>query len=112
TEGPAVKYSLIGILLHELVEELREEGITSIDIGLGDFAYKELWAEKQTVHDGAVALSGKGRLAAPLWLGLRRLRRTIKQNPRLFKLAKRFRGLARGSAPADAAATGSTPEGH
>ena len=103
TEGPAVKYSLIGILLHELVEELRHEGITSFDIGLGDFAYKELWAEKQTAYDGAIALSGKGRLAAPVLLGLRRLKRTIKQDPRLFKLAKRLRALAQGRASAGGA---------
>ncbi|HEV7277955.1 MAG TPA: GNAT family N-acetyltransferase [Devosiaceae bacterium] len=106
TEGPAVKYSLIGILLHELVEELRADGITSIDIGLGDFPYKELWAEKLTVYDGAVALSGKGRVAAPLLLGLRRLKRTIKQHPRLFKLAKRLRALARAGVPARSAKEG------
>lgn len=100
TEGPAVKYSLIGILLHELVVELGDEGVTSFDIGLGDFAYKELWAEKQTVYDGVIPLSGKGRLAAPSLLGLRRLKRTIKQNPRLFKLAKRARALAQSRAPA------------
>lgn len=93
TEGPAVKYSLIAILLHELVEELRDEGITSIDIGLGDFPYKELWADKLTVHDSVIPLSGKGRLVAPLLLGLRRLKRTIKQNRRLFELAKRLRAL-------------------
>lgn len=93
TEGPAVKYSLISILLHELVEELQAEGITSIDIGLGDFPYKELWADKLAVHDSVIPLSGKGRLAAPLLLGLRRLKRIVKRNPSLFKLAKRLRAL-------------------
>jgi CelD/BcsL family acetyltransferase involved in cellulose biosynthesis len=93
TEGPAVKYSLIGILLHELIEELQREGITTIDIGLGDFAYKELWTDRVIVHDSVIPLSGKGRLAAPLLLGLRRLKRTIKQNRRVFELAKRFRAL-------------------
>ena len=111
TEGPAVKYSLIGILLHALVEELRDEGITSFDVGLGDFAYKELWAEKLTVYDGALALSPRGRLAAPLLLALRRLKRGIKQNPRLFKLAKRLRILARGGARGSGE-TGSVGEGH
>lgn len=106
TDGPAVKYSLIGILLHALVEELRDEGITSFDVGLGDFAYKELWAEKHMAYDGAIALSTKGRLAASLLLGLRRLKRTIKHNPRLFKLAKRLRMLTRGGAPGSEQASG------
>lgn len=95
-DGPAAKYSLIGILLHELVTELQREGVETIDMGLGDFAYKELWAEKQTVHDSIIALSSKGRVMAPPLLALRRLKRGIKQNPRLFGMAKRLRTLAHG----------------
>lgn len=95
-DGPAVKYSLIGILLHELVVELQREGIETIDIGLGDFAYKELWAEQLAVYDTVVPLTGKGRVVAPQLLALRRLKRGIKQNPRLFGIAKRLRRLAHG----------------
>jgi CelD/BcsL family acetyltransferase involved in cellulose biosynthesis len=110
TQGPAVKYSLIAILLHDLVEELHADGITSIDIGLGDFSYKEIWAEKLTVHDSVIALSGKGRLAAPLLLGLRRLKRLIKQNRRLFDLAKRLRALTQRPAAPGAGTTSSARE--
>ena len=39
-------------------------------------------------------------------LGLRRLKRTIKHNPRLFKLAKRLRMLTRGGAPGSEQASG------
>jgi CelD/BcsL family acetyltransferase involved in cellulose biosynthesis len=107
SDGPAAKYSLIGILLYELVTQLQREGIKTLDMGLGDFAYKELWAEKLTVHDSVVALSGKGRMMAPPLLALRRLKRGIKQNPRLFGLAKQLRSLVHGR---QAAGLGDPPD--
>jgi CelD/BcsL family acetyltransferase involved in cellulose biosynthesis len=110
TEGPAVKYSLIAILLHELVEELNAEGVTSIDIGLGDFAYKELWTEKLTVYDSVIALSGKGGLSAPLLRSARALKRTIKQDKRLFELAKGLRALVQRRGAPGAGATSSASE--
>ena len=91
--GPASKYSLSGILMHELLIELAASGITSIDMGLGDFEYKTDWTDKLEVYDGAIGLSPAGRLAGRAVLGLRALKRTIKQNPRLFGAFKRLRTL-------------------
>jgi len=95
--GPAAKYSLMGILMYDLIAELREMGVTSIDMGLGDFEYKTDWTERQVVYDGVVPLTAAGRVAAPMLLGLRRLKRAIKQNDRLFSLFKRVRGMLRGA---------------
>lgn len=95
--GPAAKYSLMGILMYDLVAELSAMGITSIDMGLGDFEYKTDWTERQVVYDGVVPLTAAGRLAAPAWLGLRRAKRAIKQNDKLFSLFKRMRGMLRGA---------------
>ncbi len=91
--GPAAKYSLMGILMHDLLAELREMGITSIDMGLGDFGYKGDWTDKQVVFDGAITLTAAGRVAAPAILGLRGLKREIKHNKAVFGALKRLRAL-------------------
>lgn len=95
--GPAAKYSLMGILMYDLVAELTEMGIASIDMGLGDFEYKTDWTERQVVYDSVVPLTAAGRIAAPMLLGSRRLKRAIKQNEQLFSLFKRVRGMLRGA---------------
>ncbi len=91
TDGPAAKYSLMALLLHLLTEELRQEGFTSIDMGLGDFEYKLDWTDKQMSYDAVIALSAVGRGAAALLQGLRAAKRAIKQHPMLWKLATAVR---------------------
>ena len=92
--GPAARYSLIGILMHELLPELAAAGITSIDMGLGDFPYKADWTDRQDAYDAAIGLTPAGRLAGAAIMGLRALKRRIKHNPRLFGAFKRVRALA------------------
>lgn len=94
--GPAARYSLMGILMHELVAELAGMGFTSIDMGLGDFDYKTDWTDRHVVFDGVIPLTAAGKVAAPLALALRRLKRTIKQNERLFGTLKRLRAMTLG----------------
>jgi CelD/BcsL family acetyltransferase involved in cellulose biosynthesis len=91
--GPAAKYSLMGILMHELVAELAGMGITSIDMGLGDFDYKTDWTDKLVVFDSIIPVTAVGRIAAPLVRGLRGLKREIKQNGKLFGTLKRLRAM-------------------
>lgn len=93
TDGPAAKYSLMGILLFQLVEELRDEGITSIDMGLGDFEYKLDWTEQQVVHDSVIALTMAGTISGAVLQGLRAAKRGIKQNPMLWRMATRVRSV-------------------
>jgi CelD/BcsL family acetyltransferase involved in cellulose biosynthesis len=93
TDGPAAKSSLMGLLVHQLTVELAADGIASIDMGLGDFDYKTDWTTAETVYDVVVPLTARGRLLAPLLRGWRRLKRAIKQNPRLFGLLRRARAL-------------------
>lgn len=102
--GPAAKYSLMGILISELLVELAATGVTSFDMGLGDFDYKNDWTERQEVFDCVVPLSAAGRLVAPLLLARRGLKRRIKQNPQLFGALKRLRALTLPRPPASAAA--------
>lgn len=89
--GPASKYSLIGILMHDLVIELAAMGITSIDMGLGDFDYKTDWTDRVEVYDAAIGLTPAGKVAGRAIMRLRALKRAIKQNPLLFGAFKRLR---------------------
>ncbi|WP_172123716.1 GNAT family N-acetyltransferase [Devosia sp. 919] len=91
TDGPASKYSLVGLLMFLLVEDLIAAGISSIDMGVGDFAYKTSWTQKTPINDAAIALSAKGTAAAALLNGKRALKRHIKQNDKLWSFAKQLR---------------------
>lgn len=93
TDGPASKYNLVGLLLFKLLDRLVASGITSLDMGVGDFAYKTAWADETVVYDAMVPLSAKGRLACMSLRALRQAKRTIKQNPALWALARTVRGL-------------------
>lgn len=91
TDGPAAKYSLMGILMHDLVAVLRADGIVTLDMGLGDFEYKLDWTDKQVAWDAVLPLSLKGQLAARVLLGARALKRAIKQHDRVWTLVRKVR---------------------
>ncbi|SDG90803.1 GNAT family N-acetyltransferase [Pelagibacterium luteolum] len=86
--GEASRYSLMGVTLSLLVDELRETGVTGLDMGLGDFDYKLDWTRKTVVHDIVIANSALGRAATPLLRNARSLKRTIKQTPQLWRAAR------------------------
>lgn len=88
TDGEASKYSLMGVLLSMLVDELRADGITVFDMGLGDFDYKTDWTRPVIVYDSLVPVSPLGAIAVPAFNGARRLKRAIKQTPALWKMAR------------------------
>ena len=91
TDGPASKYSLVGLLMFLLVDDLVQAGISSIDMGVGDFAYKTSWTHKTPIADAAIALSPKGAAAAAVLNAKRAVKRHIKQNDKLWSLAKQLR---------------------
>jgi CelD/BcsL family acetyltransferase involved in cellulose biosynthesis len=95
-EGPAARFSLMSILVAELIDELIGEGITSFDMGLGDFDYKRDWTEPVPVFDTVVPVTLAGSLALPIMDLTRSGKRFIKQNPALWSLAQSVRrGLYR-----------------
>ncbi|MDB5586836.1 MAG: hypothetical protein JWP26_1806 [Devosia sp.] len=91
--GPASKYSLMGILMVDMLDDLIASGITGFDMGTGDFAYKADWSKPETVFDSAVAVSALGRAALPVLDLMVGTKRAIKQNPRLWALARRAQKL-------------------
>lgn len=78
----------MGVTLSLLVDQLRADGITGFDMGLGDFEYKTDWTHRQPVLDIVLPVSALGHVGAPLLRGARRAKRTIKQTPSLWKLAR------------------------
>lgn len=86
--GEAAKYSLTGITLMLLLEELRSEGITSFDLGLGDFDYKNDWTAPVVVYDSIVPVTPRGRIGAPVVGAVRRIKRVVKQTPVLWRIAR------------------------
>ena len=89
--GPAAKFSLMGILVGELMDELTEAGITGFDMGTGDFDYKTDWTAPTELYNRLIAVSPRGHIAA-FALGRREaLKRFIKQNARLWGFAKQVR---------------------
>lgn len=89
--GDASRYSLMGVTLSLLVDELRADDVTSLDMGLGDFDYKADWTHKQEVYDIVLPISLAGRAAAPAIRGARSLKRRIKQTPALWNAARAVR---------------------
>ncbi|WP_421952908.1 GNAT family N-acetyltransferase [Pelagibacterium sp.] len=86
--GEPSRYSLMGVTLSLLIDELRADNIKSLDMGLGDFDYKTGWTHRQTVYDIVLPVSALGHAAAPLLRGARAAKRKIKQTPMLWKLAR------------------------
>lgn len=89
--GPAARYSLTGILVADLMDQLVSAGIETFDMGLGDFDYKFEWTQAQPVFQSILALTGKGKLAASAINRRDALKRLIKQTPRLWQAAKWLR---------------------
>lgn len=88
-DGEAAKYALMGVTLSFLVDDLRHSGITTFDMGLGDFGYKTEWTSAHTVYDSVVPVTLFGRFAAPFLRGARKAKRTIKRTPALWAIARK-----------------------
>jgi CelD/BcsL family acetyltransferase involved in cellulose biosynthesis len=91
TAGPASQYSLINQLIAPLMDELIQAGITSFDLGLGDFEYKTKWCTAEPTFNSHIALSARGRLVAGLDSKITAAKRLIKQTPALWQAAQNLR---------------------
>jgi len=92
--GPAAKVSLTGVLLAELLDELVGAGITSVDLGAGDFEYKTEWTAPQPLFHSVIALTALGRQIRPMLGTGSALKRLIKQTPALWGAAQATRRAA------------------
>lgn len=93
SSGPAAQYSLMAILNGMVMDDLTQSGIQTMDMGLGDFAYKTEWTQSEPVFHSVIAMTRRGQLAAG-FSGLQAVvKRQIKQTPWLWDKAKRLRRI-------------------
>jgi len=89
---PAIAASSPGdLLLKSLIAQQAAAGRASFDLGIGEARYKMSFCDETIVLIDAVLPVGiKGRLLAFLLASRQKLKRAIKQNPRLFAWIRRF----------------------
>jgi CelD/BcsL family acetyltransferase involved in cellulose biosynthesis len=86
--GPASKYSLMGVLMADLCDELNAVGVVSHDMGIGDFEYKTDWTEAQIIYNSVVPITARGKIVVPMRRLASNTKRAIKQNQRIWALAQ------------------------
>jgi CelD/BcsL family acetyltransferase involved in cellulose biosynthesis len=88
------------ILLVYMINECGVRGVRSFDIGVGRAHYKSLFCpETEPLFDVVLALTARGRLAAPAFAAGVWIKRSIKQNRALWsavQFARRLRAVENG----------------
>lgn len=86
---PSVAASSPGeLLIQEIVRDAIDRGLTGFDLGVGEARYKSECCETtEILFDSAFAVSTIGRLSATAFLVGRRIKRRVKQSPRLYAMA-------------------------
>ncbi|MDQ8726113.1 GNAT family N-acetyltransferase [Bradyrhizobium sp. LHD-71] len=76
------------VLIRNMIDHYTRDGYTSFDFGVGTDEYKLQYCkdERQPLIDSFVALSAKGRIAAPLLSLKSSIKRAVKHSPRAMKL--------------------------
>ncbi len=92
------RFSPGDLLLYHLVRDQTERGRVGFDLGIGEARYKaSICDETIALVESLVPVTGRGHVFALTRVGLRRLKRRIKSDPRLFAAATRLRSaLSRG----------------
>lgn len=86
------RFSPGDVLVSDLLDALAREGFRSFDLGIGAARYKDHFCpEVLPLVDIAVPASPAGRIAAPLWFALRRLKGIIKRHPGIYQLLRRLK---------------------
>jgi CelD/BcsL family acetyltransferase involved in cellulose biosynthesis len=81
------------ILLTKLIAAKCIEGVTRFDLGIGEARYKNSFCtETVALVDSVVPVTLAGHVVAPFVAGRLRLKRMVKQNPRLMALARHLQG--------------------
>lgn len=80
------------ILLSLLIEAKCRQGLARFDLGIGESRYKSTWCDiAEPCCDIFLPITLKGRLFATADGARRRIKRQIKQNPSLWRIAQRLR---------------------
>ena len=80
------------LMLYEVIAASCARSLTALDLGRGDERYKTSWLDIQEQHVRAIVpVTPAGHLAALLFQAADRTERAVRDNPRLWKLAKTVR---------------------
>jgi CelD/BcsL family acetyltransferase involved in cellulose biosynthesis len=78
-------------LVIEMARDAIARGFSEFDLGVGEARYKNECCERtEPLFDIAFPITPLGRLGATAFLGLRRVKKRVKQSPRLYALALRL----------------------
>ncbi len=82
------------LLVHAVVEDAIARRFRTLDLGVGEARYKnEACEATEELFDSAHAITPLGAAVAVAYLAKQRLKRRVKQSPRLFALSRRFGGV-------------------
>ncbi|WP_309086565.1 GNAT family N-acetyltransferase [Chelativorans sp.] len=82
-------------LFFENIAEASAEGMSLYDFSVGDEPYKRLWCDVETRHaDVFMGLTARGRALANASFAVTRMKRFVKQNPVMARLARRARKMS------------------
>lgn len=80
------------LMVHEVVREAITRGLRTLDLGVGEARYKNDACEAtEELFDSAHAVTPLGAVAALAFLAKQRLKRRVKQSPRLLEMGQRVR---------------------
>ena len=80
------------LLLMRVMAKACNDGLTRMDLGVGEARYKSVFCgEEIPLFDSVLPVTPRGRLFAPIARAALYTKRVVKQNPRLLALAKRLR---------------------
>ncbi len=98
--GPLARFSPGDLMVRSLMEWCCGHGVGTFDFGIGDHGYKLRWADEQVpLHEVVVATSRRGHALVALQTAERWVRRQVKQDPRIHRLATGLRARLRGGGP-------------
>lgn len=91
------KFSPGELMLGGLIEHCCGEGLTGLDLGMGEERYKLSWCREDPLFDSFIPITSLGRLQTAKARALLSIKRTIRSNPKLWSIAKSVRKQLRGT---------------
>jgi CelD/BcsL family acetyltransferase involved in cellulose biosynthesis len=86
------RYSPGLILMRHIIDHYGERRYRALDLGIGSDDYKRLFCkDDERIFDSFVALTLRGKIAAPAISGLSRVKHLVKRNRVMLDLAQRLR---------------------
>ena len=90
------RYSPGLILMRNIVDHHAERRYRALDLGIGSDDYKKLFCKSdEPIFDCFIPLSLRGKMAAAAMSGVTRVKRLVKHNPALFRMAQKLRSAIR-----------------